>query len=140
MKLTKIELELMNILWNAGQLSVREIQEKLPEKKRPAYTTVQTVIYRLEEKGAVRRVKKIGNAHVFEAAVERGAVQRRLINELLDLFGGSVEPIMAHLVDIGKLTLEDVRDLERSLEEMEKDGTASSATKSVTAKTEKREE
>lgn len=119
MKLTKLEIELMSVLWETGQLSVREIQEKLPEKKRPAYTTVQTVIYRLEEKGAVRRVKKIGNAHIFEAVVSRRSAQRRLVNDLLDLFGGSVEPIMAHFVETGKLTLEDVRELEHALETKE---------------------
>lgn len=124
MKLTKLELELMNMLWSLSQASVREIQESLPEKKRPAYTTVQTIIYRLEEKGAVRRVKKIGNAHIFEAAVKRNIVQRRLINDLLDLFGGSVEPIMAQLVEIGKLTLEDVRELEHRLEKIESDSSA----------------
>ena len=122
MKLTKLELELMDALWSIGQASVREVQESLPEKKRPAYTTVQTIIYRLEEKGAVRRVKKIGNAHVFEATVKRSTVQRRLINDLLELFGGSVEPIMAQLVEIGKLTLEDVRELEHRLEKIESDG------------------
>lgn len=127
MKLTKLELELMDVLWNTGQLSVREIQEKLPEKKRPAYTTVQTVVYRLEEKGAVRRVKKIGNAHIFEAAVSRRAAQRRLVNDLLDLFGGSVEPIMAHFVELGKLTLEDVRGLEQTLEKMENKGDGKTA-------------
>jgi len=124
MKLTKLELELMNMLWSLNQASVREIQESLPEKKRPAYTTVQTIIYRLEEKGAVRRVKKIGNAHIFEATVKRNIVQRRLINDLLDLFGGSVEPIMAQLVEIGKLTLEDVRELEHRLEKIESDSSA----------------
>ncbi len=102
---------------------------------------MQTVIYRLEEKGAVRRVKKIGNAHVFEAAVKRGAVQRRLINDLLDLFGGSVEPIMAHLVDIGKLTLEDVRELEHNLEKMGKDESSavrSASDSAVVPKTDKK--
>ena len=141
MKLTRMELELMNVLWTIGQASVREVQESLPEKKRPAYTTVQTVIYRLEEKGAVRRVKKIGNAHVFEVAVKRGAVQRRLINDLLDLFGGSVEPIMAHLVDIGKLTLEDVRELEHNLEKMGKDESSavrSASDSAVVPKTDKK--
>jgi BlaI family penicillinase repressor len=114
-RLTKFELELMTALWELGQASVREIQEKLPEKKRPAYTTVQTIVYRLEEKGAVRRVKKIGNAHIFEAAVTRQSTHRRLINELLDLFGGSARPLMAHLVETGKLSLEDVRELESDL-------------------------
>ncbi len=120
MKLTKLELELMEALWSLGAaVSVREIQESLPEKKRPAYTTVQTIIYRLEEKGAVQRVKKIGNAHIFEATVKRNVVQRRLIKDLLDLFGGSVQPIMAQLVEIGKLTLADVRELEQTLEKKE---------------------
>jgi BlaI family penicillinase repressor len=114
-RLTKFELELMTALWELGQASVREIQERLPEKKRPAYTTVQTIVYRLEEKGAVRRVKKIGNAHIFEASVTRQSTHRRLINELLDLFGGSARPLMAHLVETGKLSLEDVRELESDL-------------------------
>lgn len=114
-KLTKFELEVMSALWELGVASVREIQERLPEKKRPAYTTVQTIIYRLEEKGAVRRLKKIGNAHIFESAITRKAVHRRLIDELLNLFGGSARPLMAHLVESGKLTLDDVRELESDL-------------------------
>jgi predicted transcriptional regulator len=118
-RLTKFELEIMDALWTLGTASVREVQEHLPEKKRPAYTTVQTIVYRLEEKGAVRRVKKIGNAHVFEPAVTRKAAQRRVIDELLDVFGGSARPLMAHLVESGRLTLEDIRELERSLEEIE---------------------
>ena len=121
-RLTKFELELMTALWELGQASVREIQERLPEKKRPAYTTVQTIVYRLEEKGAVRRVKKIGNAHIFEAAVTRQSTHRRLINELLDLFGGSARPLMAHLVETGKLSLEDVRELESDI--LKQDGPA----------------
>ena len=87
----------MDALWTLGTASVREVQEHLPEQKRPAYTTVQTIVYRLEEKGAVRRVKKIGNAHVFEPAVTRKAAQRRLVDDLLGLFGGSARPLMAHL-------------------------------------------
>ena len=114
-KLTKFELEVMSALWELGSASVREIQERLPEKKRPAYTTVQTIVYRLEEKGAVRRLKKIGNAHIFESAITRKAAHRRLIDELLDLFGGSARPLMAHLVESGKLTLDDVRALESDL-------------------------
>lgn len=116
-KLTKFELELMDALWELGTASVREIQERLPERNRPAYTTVQTMIYRLEEKGAVRRIKKIGNAHIFEPTVTRKAAHRRLIDELLDLFGGSTRPLMAHLVETGKLTLDDVRELENNLVE-----------------------
>ena len=120
-KLTKFELEVMSALWELGLASVREIQERLPEKKRPAYTTVQTIIYRLEEKGAVRRLKKIGNAHIFESAITRKAVHRRLIDELLGLFGGSARPLMAHLVESGKLTLDDVRELESDLASVTED-------------------
>jgi predicted transcriptional regulator len=130
-KLTKFELEVMKAVWELGPTSIREIQEKLPEKKRPAYTTVQTIIYRLEEKGAVRRVKKIGNAHIFEAAVTKKSAHRRLINELLDLFGGSARPLMAHLVETGKLSLEDVRELEsdllRQLDDQPASGSSSSS-------------
>jgi len=97
-KLTEIELRIMEALWTAGPSSVREIQEALPAKNRPAYTTVQTMVYRLEVKGAVRRVKKIGNAHVFEAAISRDSAQLRLIDELLSFFGGRTQPVMAHLV------------------------------------------
>lgn len=125
-KLTKFELEVMKAVWELGPTSIREIQEKLPEKKRPAYTTVQTIIYRLEEKGAVRRVKKIGNAHIFEAAVTKKSAHRRLINELLDLFGGSARPLMAHLVETGKVSLEDVRELESDLLMQQDDPPASS--------------
>jgi predicted transcriptional regulator len=115
MRVTRFELELLQQLWKLGQASVREVQESLPEIERPAYTTVQTMIYRLEEKKAVRRVKKIGNAHVFEAIVTRKDVYRRLIDDLLALFGGSVEPVMAHLVESGKLSLQDVRAAEAAL-------------------------
>ena len=114
-KLTKFELEIMHALWELGSASVREIQEQLPEKKRPAYTTVQTIVRRLEEKGAVRKLKKIGNAFVFEPVVTRKAAHFRLINELLDLFGGSARPLMAHLAEAGKLSLEDVREMENML-------------------------
>lgn len=120
-RLTKFELEIMDALWALGRASVREIQEALPAKKCPAYTTVQTIVYRLEEKGAVRRVGKSGNAHVFEATVSRQSVHRRLINELLDLFGGSARPLMAHLLEAGKLTLEDVREMESGLAKLEED-------------------
>src|SRR5260370_16666033 len=97
-KVTRFELELLEQLWNLGSASVREIQESLPEKDRPAYTTVQTIVYRLEDKKAVRRVKKIGNAHVFEPLVTRKAVYRRLIDDLLDLFAASADPVMSHLL------------------------------------------
>jgi predicted transcriptional regulator len=112
----------MEALWGRGASSVREIQEALPEKERPAYTTVQTVVYRLEMKNAVRRVKKVGNAHIFEALISRSAAQRRLIDELLALFGGRSQPIVAHLIESGKLTLEDVREAEKTLRNLAKKG------------------
>lgn len=118
-KLTRLELEIMGAVWALGSASVREILEELPEQKRPAYTTVQTIIYRLEEKGAVRRVKKIGNAHIFEAVVTRKAAHNRLIDELLNVFGGSPRSLMAQLVETGQLTLQDLRELERTLAELE---------------------
>jgi predicted transcriptional regulator len=114
-KLSKLELQIMDALWKRGPCSVREIQESIPAKKRPAYTTVQTMVYRLEVKKALRRVKKIATANIFEAAVSREAAQRRLVDELLGLFGGRSRPIMAHLIESGSLTLEDVRDAERTL-------------------------
>ena len=118
-RLTKFELEVMGALWELGSASVREVQERLPEGKRPAYTTVQTIIYRLEEKGAVRRVKKVGNAHVFEPLVTRRATVRRLFGELLGFFGGSPRTLMAQLVEAGHLTLEDLREAEETLERLE---------------------
>jgi predicted transcriptional regulator len=121
--LTKLELRIMEALWTAGASSVREIQEALPAKNRPAYTTVQTMVYRLEAKGAVRRVKKIGNAHVFEAAISRDSAQRRLIDELLSFFGGRTQPVMAHLIESGRLSLEDVKEAEKTLKKLSrKDG------------------
>ena len=123
-RLSKLELQIMDALWNGGAQSVREIQEAFPAAGRPAYTTVQTMVYRLEAKGAVRRVKKIGNAHVFEAAVSRAIAQRRLIDELLAFFGGSSQPVMAHLIDSGNLTLEDVKEAERTLRRLAKEKTS----------------
>jgi BlaI family penicillinase repressor len=114
-KLGKLELQIMEALWTRGPCSVREIQESFPAKKRPAYTTVQTTVYRLEVKKAVRRTKKIATALIFEAAVSREAAQRRLVDELLGLFGGRSRPIMAHLVESGTLTLDDVREAEKAL-------------------------
>jgi BlaI family transcriptional regulator, penicillinase repressor len=111
-KLTRFELEIMQVLWELGSGSVREIQERLPEKRRPAYTTVQTIVRRLEEKEAVRRVKKIGNAFIFEPLITRRSAHHRLINELLESFGGSARPLMAHLAETGKLSLEDLKELE----------------------------
>jgi BlaI family penicillinase repressor len=117
-KLTKLELQIMETLWTRGPVSIREIQESFPERDRPAYTTVQTTVYRLETKKAVRRAKKISNAHIFEAVVTRGAAQKRLIDELLGLFGGRAQPVMAHLIDSGKLTLEEVKETERRLQQL----------------------
>jgi predicted transcriptional regulator len=119
-KLTKLELQIMEALWTRGEASIREIQEDFPEKKRPAYTTIQTTVYRLETKKAVRRVKKVGNFHIFAAAVSRNAAQRRLIDDLLALFGGRTQPVMAHLIESGKLTLEDVKEAESLLRQLER--------------------
>src|SRR5216683_6551994 len=114
-KLAKLELQIMEALWSRGASSIREVQEAFPEPDRPAYSTIQTTVYRLEEKKAVRRVKKISNAHIFEAVLSRNAAQGRLIDELLGLFGGRTQPVMAHLVESGKLTLDDVQDAEKTL-------------------------
>ena len=119
-KLTKLEMQVMDTLWTNGPASVREIQESFPLKDRPAYTTVQTLVYRLEAKKAVRRVKKIGNAHIFEAAITRAGAQHRLIDDLLSLFGGRPQPVMARLIETGQLTLEDVKAAEQLLKDMEK--------------------
>ncbi len=114
-KLSRLELQIMEALWTRGASSVREVQEAFPEKDRPAYTTVQTMVYRLEGKKAVRRVKKIGNAHIFEAAISRTSAQRGLVEEILSLFGGRSLPVMAHLIETGKLTMEDVKEAEELL-------------------------
>jgi predicted transcriptional regulator len=110
----------MEALWIRSEASIREIQETFPEKQRPAYTTIQTTVYRLEAKKAVRRVKKVGNFHIFEAAVSRDAAQRRLIDDLLALFGGRTQPVMAHLIESGRLTLEDVKEAEKTLRTLER--------------------
>jgi len=119
-KLTKLELQIMETLWSQGSASIREIQEGFPEKDRPAYTTIQTTVYRLEIKKAVRRVRKVGNFHIFEPAISRDAAQRKLIDELLVLFGGRTQPVMAHLIETGKLTLADVKEAEKTLRKLEK--------------------
>lgn len=118
-KLTRFELEVMEELWKMGRASVREVLEKLPSRKQPAYTTVQTIVRRLEEKGAVRQVRKIGNAHIYEPTLTRQAAYRRLVGDFLDLFGGSAQPVMAHLAELGKLNLEDLQELETLLAETE---------------------
>jgi len=119
-KLTKLELQIMEALWTRAHASIREIQETFPEKDRPAYTTIQTTVYRLERKKAVRRVKKVGNFHVFEAAMTRNAAQRRLVDDLVALFGGRTQPVMAHLIESGKLTREDVKEAEKTLRKLER--------------------
>jgi len=119
-QLTQLELKIMGALWAQGRASIREIQETFPEKDRPAYTTIQTMVYRLEAKKAVRRVKKVGNFHVFEPVVSRDAAHRKLIDDLLALFGGSTQPVMAHLIESGKLTLEDVKEAEKLVRKLEK--------------------
>jgi BlaI family penicillinase repressor len=119
-RLTQLELKIMEALWAQGRTSIREIQETFPEKDRPAYTTIQTMVYRLEAKKAVRRVKKVGNFHVFEPVVSRAAAHRKRIDDLLALFDGSTQPVMAHLIESGKLTLEDVKEAERLVRKLEK--------------------
>jgi BlaI family transcriptional regulator, penicillinase repressor len=119
-RLSKLEFQIMEALWTQGEASIREIQETFPAKRRPAYTTIQTTVYRMEAKNIVRRVKKVGNFHIFAAAVSRSAAQRRLIDDLLALFGGRTQPVMAHLIESGKLTLEDVKEAEKALRQMEK--------------------
>ena len=114
-RLSKLEFQVMEALWSGGQLSIREIQEAIPARKKPAYTTVQTTVYRMEAKGVARRVKKVGNFHVFEAVITREAAQRRVIDDLLGYFGGRSQPLMAHLIESGKLSLEDVKEAERTL-------------------------
>jgi BlaI family transcriptional regulator, penicillinase repressor len=114
-KLTRLELQVMQALWDHGARSIREVQETFPARRRPAYTTVQTLMYRLEEKKAVRRSRKVGNAHVFEAIVSRDHAHRRLVDELLALFGGRSLPVLSHLIESGNLTLEEVKEAEEML-------------------------
>jgi BlaI family transcriptional regulator, penicillinase repressor len=114
-KLSRLEFQIMEALWTRGECSIREIQEAFPAKQRPAYTTIQTTVYRLEAKSIVRRVKKVGNFHIFAAEVSREAAQGRLIDDLLALFGGRTRPVMAHLIESGKLSLADVKDAEQTL-------------------------
>ena len=118
--LTRFELEIMDVLWRLGEASVREVQEAITEKKRPAYTTVQTIILRLEAKGAVRKTRKIGNAFLFEPAVSRKSAYRRIVDDLLELFGGSAQPVVAHLIESGKLTLDDLKAIEEQESEKSK--------------------
>jgi BlaI family penicillinase repressor len=131
-RLTKIELEIMEAFWRLGAAAVREVQETFQSRKRrPAYTTIQTVVYRLEEKGALRKVKKVGNAYVFEPAVTRDATHRRLIDDLLVLLDGSTAPLMAHLVDSGRLSLDDLKEIEDRLKVQESQGIEADAAKTA---------
>ncbi len=117
-RFSRLEQRIMDALWQRGAISIREIQESFPAKGRPAYTTIQTTVYRLEAKGAVRRRRKIGNAHIFEAAVTRDATHRRLIDEVLGLFGGRIQPVMAHWIESGRVTPEDLREAEETLKKL----------------------
>src|SRR3984957_1410235 len=119
-KLTRLELQIMEALWSGGARSIREVQETFPKMKRPAYTTIQTTVYRLEGKGVVRRVGKVGNFHIFEAAVSRDAAQRRMIDDLLAMFGGRTQPVMARLIESGRLTLADIKEAEKTLRNLAK--------------------
>ena len=117
-RLSKLEFQIMETLWSSGESSIRDILESFPAKKKPAYTTVQTTVYRMEAKQVVRRVKRVGNFHIFAATISRDAAQRTLIDDLLSLFGGRSQPVMAHLIESGKLSLEDVKDAEKALKNL----------------------
>ena len=123
-KLTKLELQIMETLWTSGESSIRAVQEAFAVKGRPAYTTIQTTMYRMEAKGVVRRVKKVGNFHIFAATVTRSAAQRRLVDDLLALFGGRSQPVMSHLIESGNLTMKDVKEAEKALRRLERKGDA----------------
>ena len=117
-RLARLELQVLEALWAHGKASIREIQEAFPEP-RPAYTTIQTTVYRLEAKGAVRRVRKISNAHIFEPLIARDVARHRLLDDILSLFGGRAQPMMAQLAEAGKLTLDDVRELEKTIKKLQ---------------------
>jgi predicted transcriptional regulator len=119
-KFTRQELRIMEQFWEHERVSIREILETFPIKRRPPYTSVQTIVYRMEEKGAIRRVRKIGNAHVFEAVVSREETRGRALDDLLGLFGGHAQTVMAHLVESGKLTREDIRETEKLIDDLER--------------------
>jgi BlaI family transcriptional regulator, penicillinase repressor len=120
-KLSKLEMQIMETLWTRGEASIREMLEAFPVKKRPGYTTVQTMVYRLMAKKAVRRLRKVANFHVFAAAISRDAAQRRLVDELLAIFGGESRPVVAHLIEAGKLSLDDVDFAEKMLKGLKKE-------------------
>jgi predicted transcriptional regulator len=119
-RLSKFELQIMDMIWDKGEAAIRELHETLPEKGRPAYTTVQTIVNRLEEKGAVERSRKIGNAHLYRPLISRKSIYSRLVDDVLELFGGSPEPLMAELVDSGRVSLEDLKELEKAIKRRKK--------------------
>jgi len=119
-KLSKLEYQIMETLWSKGECSIRDVQESFPSNARQAYTTIQTTVYRMEAKGVVERVKKVGNFHIFAPAISRDAAQRRLIDDMLALFGGRGQPVMAHLIESGNLSLEDVKEAERLVRNLSK--------------------
>ena len=119
-RLTKFELQIMETLWAQGEASIREMQESFPEKKRPGYTTIQKMVYRMEDKKVLRRVRKVGNFHIFAPTVSRDAAQRRLVDDLLAMLGGQSRPVIAHLIGAGKLTLEDIEFAEKTLKALKK--------------------
>jgi BlaI family penicillinase repressor len=121
-KLSRLEFTIMEVLWEQGSCAIRDILAAFPAKKKPAYTTIQTVVYRMEAKNIVRRVKKVGNFHIFEALISRKAAQRRLIDELLAFFGGSSQPVVAHLIESGKLSLEEIEEAEKTLRTLSQKG------------------
>jgi predicted transcriptional regulator len=121
-KLSKLEFQIMEALWTRGELSIREIQETFPEHRLPAYTTIQTMVYRMETKGVVERIRKVGNFHIFAAAITRDEAQRGVLNDLLAYFGGRSQPLMAHLIESGKLSLEDVHEAEKALQKSARKG------------------
>jgi BlaI family penicillinase repressor len=119
-RLTKFEIQIMETLWTQGEASIREMQEAFSEKKRPGYTTIQKMVYRMEEKKAVKRLRKVGNFHIFAPMITREAAQRTLVDELLAIFGGESRPVVAHLIGAGKLTLDDVEFAEKTLKKIKK--------------------
>lgn len=119
--LSKLEFKIMETLWGRSECSIRDIQESFPAKKRPAYTTIQTTVYRMEAKGVLHRLKKVGNFHVFAPAISKESAQRRLMDDLLSLFGGRGQPVMTHLIESGKLSMEDVKEAERLLRTLSKE-------------------
>jgi BlaI family transcriptional regulator, penicillinase repressor len=120
-KLSKLEFKIMETLWSKSECSIREIQESFPAKKRPAYTTIQTTVYRMEAKGTVHRLKKVGNFHIFAPAISRESAQRHLLDDLVALFGGRGQPVMTHLIESGKLSMDDVKEAERLLLDLGKE-------------------